>query len=125
MKKSKVLILLVFLLFLCLCNTNTGNPTYTYTLVGIVYYNLQPIEGVRVEAQYLGGETHEGHNWYPFGDKTTGTDGKYEFVLEKTESRGWRFQARARHPDTGVWSEWKQSGSVPAGGSTTVNFAFE
>jgi len=124
MEKSKVLILFfIILVFLCCCSKEE-EQIFTYTVNGTVYVESVPAPNVRVEAKYLGGETHEGHNWYNLGDMLTDSDGKYEFVLEKNESRGWRFQVRAQNPLNGVWSEWKESGSVAAGASFTVNFNF-
>ena len=125
---KKIFLFSLFFLIITIINScsKSEESVPVYTFQGTVYLKGKPAEGVSVEAGYREIETHSGQNWYDVFGARTDSNGKYKFTLKSKsgETKGWRWHARAKNPETGIWTEWINGRVVPPGGSDSIDFYF-
>ena len=128
------LTLIIFLSFIS-CGKDSGeSSTIKYFFRGTIYLRSVPVEGVKVKMEYRDSSGQSGVTWFMHNQEaTTDSDGKYEFILEKsigaTTTSSWQFKIKVLHPETNEWvpTAWKLGGSATRGesGATTLNFNLE
>ena len=115
----KRFLVIIILLFLTHCSKNGDNSGLSeYFFKGTVYLRNIPAADVLVNMGHRDTMMQQG-DWY--ADKMTRTDenGNYAFKMTTANALGFQWRARAQHPETNFWTEWKQGRAVSPGLSGT------
>ena len=124
----KKLATILFLILIIYCGKKSSNPSHwEYYFQGTVYLRGNPCSNVLVNLAYRDTGCQIPSEWRTEKETRTDKDGKYEFTLTASNETGYRWRARVQHPESGVWTEWKDGGMVSAGasGAGTLNFYLE
>ena len=117
-------LILTLSIFMSCGSGDGGTQKWEYYFEGTVYLRGEPATGVTVNMGYRDTGCQIPSEWRTEKQMDTESDGKFKFTLSVANETGFRWRARAMHPETGFWTDWTEGGTVSAGvsGTGTINF---